>query len=581
MKIGTIITQVSGFIHHAHCSVLMRYIPTLLCLFLLGSCSEDKGLDNQALKLSCNEITTGANGETFTLEVNGLGQWYASCTDPWITVTPATGVGSQVCQVTVDSTLIHGTRQSTISFSSTGQPTQTLTIRQTGYGIIISPDSTAYHIKNSERTREARTMKISLTTNTVFDLSIEFPDGEKKEWLRARDTELEMEQNARPRTMTLYFDWDTNTEPEERKATIVFIPKGTEDIQQKPVAVTIIQHAALKIEDSRAGDSLAIVSICNSLGIFSDLNTSESLDNWENVSVWNRNDEGLPSTEAIGRVRTVRFTLFDCDESIPAEIRYLKYAEYVSFFSNVNSFLKDIELGTEICELKHLKTLELFAVGISSLPDEFAQLGGTLENLNLASNNFNHIPSILTKENFPHLKSLELFANRRWTTIDLRQKDESKFEGGIGLYLHTAKDNALRRLLTWDTLENLSLAYNYMEGELPDFEVGKDGVEAWTQADIDAWGGDTIQWLLGKPKILPKATKVMLNLNFFTGNLPDWLLYHPHLQDWYPERLIFNQQEGGLNSEGKLVHFDNAPSNFEYYYQAFPLFRQKYEINED
>ena len=72
-----------------------------------------------------------------------------------------------------------------------------------------------------------------------------------------------------------------------------------------------------------------------------------------------------------------------------------------------------------------------------------------------------------------------------------------------------------------------------MEGELPDFEIGKEGVTGYTQEDVNAFGGDTIQYLVTErpdiPKILPKARMLSLNLNFFTGNLPDWILYHPHL----------------------------------------------------
>ena len=72
-----------------------------------------------------------------------------------------------------------------------------------------------------------------------------------------------------------------------------------------------------------------------------------------------------------------------------------------------------------------------------------------------------------------------------------------------------------------------------------------------------------------------------MNLNFFTGRLPDWLLYHPHLLDWAPELLIFNQQEQGLNSLGEIVRFDNVPTSFEYYYDALPGTREKYDIKEE
>ena len=83
------------------------------------------------------------------------------------------------------------------------------------------------------------------------------------------------------------------------------------------------------------------------------------------------------------------------------------------------------------------------------------------------------------------------------------------------------------------------------------------------------------------PRVLPHMKKLSINLNFFTGKLPDWMLYHPHLILWSPQILVYNQMEGGLNSEGNVVRFANEPSDFEYYYKAFPKYRAKYEYQED
>lgn len=75
--------------------------------------------------------------------------------------------------------------------------------------------------------------------------------------------------------------------------------------------------------------------------------------------------------------------------------------------------------------------------------------------------------------------------------------------------------------------------------------------------------------------------KLSINLNFLTGDLPDWIMNHPHLMDWNPTALIFNQMEKGIDSEGKNVGFDNEPKNFDEYYKKFPLFKKKYELAEE
>lgn len=552
-----------------------------MAVSLFTSCDKDEVVANQTLTLSQSEITVGANGEVCTVEVSVSGTWYASSPAPWVTISPATGVGNGVCQVMVDSTFINGVRHADVQFISNGQPTQTLSVSQTGYGYVVEADSVAYNLRASARSRDARVLKMKVTTNVAFDVTIVYPEGTTKEWLHAKDVEVTLDRSARPRTTTLQFNWDSNPQPALRSAEIHFTPKDSEQQLTGTTVVTIKQQAAPLIEDNSAGDSIALLSIANDLGMSTEWASGESMRNWEDVALWERGDKELPCPEAVGRVRAVRFTLVETSETIPAAIRYLRYVQHLSVFSNVNSFLYNIELGPEVCELQHLKTLEVYAYGLVSLPDEMVKLGPTLEELILTANNFTEIPEILTKENFPHMKVLDMRANRRWSCVDLRQKNESRYDGGLGLYFHTSSNDALRRLLQWDTLEELRMSYNYMEGSLPDFEVGKDGIEAWTQADIDAFGGDTIQWLLGKPKVLPKMQRLSLNLNFFTGKLPDWLLYHPHLIDWDPEILIFNQQENGHDSEGNLVKFDNTPKNFEYYYQAFPKFRDKYEVIEE
>ena len=72
--------------------------------------------------------------------------------------------------------------------------------------------------------------------------------------------------------------------------------------------------------------------------------------------------------------------------------------------------------------------------------------------------------------------------------------------------------------------------------------------------------------------------RLTLNLNFFTGKIPEWLRFHPHLLDWFPEVLIFNQQEMGQDSKGTPEKFSDEPRSFTYYFDAYPLYKQKYEV---
>ena len=181
------------------------------------------------------------------------------------------------------------------------------------------------------------------------------------------------------------------------------------------------------------------------------------------------------------------------------------------------------------------------------------------------------------------MKSLNLLHCRRWiiTGNNLTKKNE-QHEGKIGLYFNASENDVLKRLFLWDSLEELWINNNYIEGHLPNFTADDEGVELWMSNDsVIVLGGDTLKNLVGRPKIMPNMKSLKINLNFFTGELPEWLLKHPRLLDWFPESLIYPQQDKGIDSNGDPVGFSNVPTNYEYYFDFFPGYREKYEIKEE
>ena len=551
----------------------------IVCIsFVACNDDEEKGAN---FSLDKSEITFGAEGGADVVLVESNDSWTVSVSEPWLSVSPASGTGTMVCNVVVDSSLVNDMRTAFVRFTPSTMPAVALTVKQTGYGKMIVPESSEISIESSAKLEE-RYFETTVTTNVKFSVEIDHLGAE--EWLTSESVSVELDKGARPRTAKLRFDWKMNTVPEMRVAEIKLLPQGEGAESVEPAVITVCQKPALKIEDNRAGDSIALVVMYERMNCWSDAwDTSENLQYWEGVELWEASDEDLPAPEAVGRVRAVQYSFLNTKETIPSEVRHLKYLESLAISSNVNTMLLNIELGSEICELEHLKYLTLFSYGIVSLPDDFVKLGKSLVALDLSANNFAEIPAMLTQENFPKLKSLSFVASRRWQTTDLRKKDEYKDKDGLGLHVNVTTDNAFRRLLLWENLEELAFSNCYLEGVIPDFKVGEEGVVAYTQKDVDAWGGDTIQYLADNalPKILPNCTMLRLNLNFLTGDLPDWLLYHPRFMDWAPDLLIFNQQEKGLNSAGEAVRFDNEPNTFDYYYDVFPGTREKYELKDE
>ena len=555
-----------------------------------------------AFSVSENQLVVAADGGEQTLRVTSASEWVAIASEPWVSVSPSNGYGSVDCAIRVDSSLVSTQREAFVRFSPVGQPAQTIKIQQWGFERAIVPEFTEKSIKNTARYDE-RYFDVKVTTNVDFDVEIE-SDGhiidKDNAWLSVEDYDVVLDRKARPRTPSLRFNWKMNPDPEKRSVNVRFVPKGSEPANG--ASLSVAQDAAPRIEDNRAGDSLAVLTINEKLQSMTSWDPSENMMHWSDVELWDEADKDLPAPEAVGRVKYVRFFLLNTKESLPQEVKYLKYAETIAFYGNINTMNLSIDLGPEICSLTNLKNLQVAAYGLVSLPDELAQMK-QLEALDFSSNNFSEIPSVLTPENFPNLKELNLGGQRRGVVTDLRNKGNGKYADGIGLHLDLWQENdsnMLNKLLTWDKLEYLAFTYSYLEGPLPDFKigdrVGDKVLTGYTEEDAVNMGlRDTIAFLYDPafnrpadapvgtqiPKILPNAKSLKINLNFLTGNIPDWILYHPHLMDWFPETFIFTQQEKGMDSRGKMVGFDNVPADFEYYYAAYPHYREKYYISEE
>ena len=561
----------------------------VLCLNAFTACDDDD--ENTAISgfsLSTTEVAANAEGGKETVTVTSEGEWVAKSSEPWLSISPANGFGSTECVISIDEALKNEVREAEIRFMPKGQAPQVITVTQLGYGKMIHVKEANVNLKASD-VYDKRYFEALITTNVSFEIAYDWKtvteEGVRlKDWitLEKKNKPVFNLESARPKTYKIRFDWKMNPEWIERQAQINFIPLKEEVKPDEEVAITpilVTQAASPVITDDRAGDSLAIQTIHDRLSSDIAFNFSENMMYWENVTLWKRTDKDLPDPQAVGRVRSVNFGTITIKESLPQEVKYLKYLETFQVYGNENSMLQNIALESDICELKYLKNLQIGGYGLVSLPDDFYRLGESLESLDLSANNFNSIPTVLTKENFPKLKSLKFNGNRRWTVSNLKDTQYNK-DTELGFHINMNENpKEIDQLFLWDTLEELVLSYNYLEGSLPTYE---------DRTEIPVWEGnelpnDTLAYLNGKniPKILPNMKRLTLNLNYFTGDLPQWLLFHPYLLDWFPEILIFNQQEQGYDSNGAPVKFNNTPTNFEYYFQAYPAYREKYEVTGD
>lgn len=669
----------------------MKYMNKLtlgivLAAGLFTACSDKDDVDIPGgLALDKKEIAIGPQGGTEQIAIAASQDWVANTSEPWLTLSPANGVGSVEGTIKVDSTLSNTLRSTELSFQGANGQSRKLTITQFGYGKQIFLKDSVVEIENSD-SYDNRAFESLISANVEckigkieYSFEGDLTDAEKAEneseregWLlNSKDEDkltgtnlgIKLDRKYRPRSVKFKFRWAMNVVPAVRVAKVHLVPVKAEDqlvdADGKPtddVILTVRQKAAQKIEDNRAGDSLSVIMINQKLGSIATFDSSDNMRNWSGVTLWEATDAFVKDhPEALGRVRSVKFSMFNLKsgETLPKEVGNLKFLESFSVAANENNQIREVKLGDDICSLKYLKNLTVQAYGLTQLPTNFVKLGKSLETLNLVSNNFNKlsdITNIVNEKNFPKLRNLILYAQRRTDVVtNIASLGEKNASGvyvynnyPIGLYgkvnAGTADRQALLKLLTWEKLNSLELSYCFLEGELPTDEEMTEALEAagkatrYSRADfstnkadyLDKLVGDTCKWLLSGwdnpvtckhkdgsvvyedvyplqvPRVLPNCRQLSLNLNFLTGAVPKWILYHPHLVEWTPSIMIFNQQPKGKNSDGAAVGFSNMTEDsysYDYYYGtsdpgnkwelpgvAYPLYYRKYvaagDINE-
>ncbi len=530
---------------------MRRMIAFLLIAAIAASCVDPK--PDIAFGVDTDSIAVGPAGGKREINVNSSGNWVAMTESPWISVSPANGRGSVGCTVSIDSTLVTGQRTGTVRIHNLDtDENKDFSIVQDGFEYQIVLEEPQINV-DEYADYDSRYFEVNVKSNVDFDVML--PDGAEK-WLSYSRTDLVLDRGARPREAKVRFDWRVNSRDTERIADIVFRPK--EDVQMgRHDGLKVVQKAAMPIPaDTPAGDSLALLAINRSLNGFIEWETSDRMEHWNNVYVW----KDGPNK---GRVRSVQFFMFKTQEELPYEVQFLTAAEEISFYSNANHFLLDLDTGEAITKLVNLKRLTIGAYGLTSLHPDFKNLKN-LEYLDLSSNNFQTIPDILTPENFPNLHAIVMNACQRYTIYDLSNDDRENIAGLVD------EPRFPERILKWNALDTIRLSVNYLQGELPSMS----GHEKWTAEEVNAC--DTLpEILIGLPKVLPETEFFAINYNRLTGELPDWLLYHPKLDIWYPYSLIFNQE--GKNEEGVNAGFSNEPVNLDYYYEHYT--NKKYNPN--
>ncbi|MGN1045567.1 MAG: BACON domain-containing protein, partial [Candidatus Cryptobacteroides sp.] len=272
----------------------------------------------------------GPDGGVRKVSIKSPGKWTASTQAPWITISPANGNASTECRILVDSTLQTEPRKAFVQFKLADGEYKEFEVKQKGYDYAITLKKPTVEIPEFADS-DSRTFDVVVKSNTEFTVVI--PDVNPS-GLTCKVLNHEFDRGVRPRNVTVRFNWRVNSRPDKHETLVTFKPvKDVQLAQNDPLKV--VQEAAQAIIPGTAeGDSLALLAIQRNMNVWSEFDTAEKMENWENVTVWR-------SGENKGRVRSARFFLFRTKEALPYEVKYLTAAEELFFYGNENSFLLD------------------------------------------------------------------------------------------------------------------------------------------------------------------------------------------------------------------------------------------------
>ena len=152
----------------------MKYIIKItlglvLCAGFVTSCKDDDEPGIDGITVDKEEITIGAEGGTEKIAVSSNTQWVTRASEPWIAISPANGIGSAVCDLAIDSTLMNTARTAQIRFSADGRESKLVTVTQFGFGKQILVREPEVKILSSD-TYNKRHFEAIISTNIAFKI---------------------------------------------------------------------------------------------------------------------------------------------------------------------------------------------------------------------------------------------------------------------------------------------------------------------------------------------------------------------------------------------------------------------------
>lgn len=314
-------------------------------------------------------------GGSTTIKFNATGNWTASSTESWCTISPSSGQsGSNTITITTKENDTYDDRATTITLKS-GSNSQTITLSQ------VQKDAIVLALEEQEIDYNTSTLDFTIQTNVEIKVTI---SEDAKEWItQATTRSLHNE--------TLHFDISPNKGEEERVGIITL--QGGEATQKMTI--------------KQSGDYLNVERLA-----LMALYKATDGDNWKQKDNWG-SDKPLDEWYGIttgdqGRVFQIKLPDNNLKGAIPPEITKLKNLWSLGLIENEITSFPD-----NFGELSKLWELVMSGNKISNLPNSFKELN--IASIHLDRNLFTSYPEVLSEIN-----------SLKWFTLSW-----NKIEGGL------------------------------------------------------------------------------------------------------------------------------------------------------
>ena len=175
---------------------IIKITFSFIAAIVAFACTDKDGIADVGFSLGVYEdraIEMNAAGGKDIVFVETNESWVATTNVPWITISPANGVGSMSCEGIVDSALENTDREAQIRFKPSASAEKSVKVKQYGFEKMILPKDTVITIEYSAN-KDERFFETEITSNVDFKVEYDYASGEEPvsviPWLECKKKQI-------------------------------------------------------------------------------------------------------------------------------------------------------------------------------------------------------------------------------------------------------------------------------------------------------------------------------------------------------------------------------------------------------